>query len=77
MVSLDLERTRPLLEDEHSTFFADVQWVHELAGKDDVTEATLEDIEASLAALNSTGGRLSLSFPALQPLDVEKWLFRK
>ncbi|KAK7735896.1 hypothetical protein SLS53_007274 [Cytospora paraplurivora] len=77
LASLDLERTRPLLEDEHSTFFADIQWVHERAGKDDVTEATLEDIEASLAALNSTGGRLSLSFPALQPLDVERWLFRK
>lgn len=61
--------------DEHATFFVDSQWVEEQAGKDDVKGAMLEDIEASVAALNSTGGRLSSSFPALKPLDVEQWLF--
>ncbi|ROV98404.1 hypothetical protein VMCG_07096 [Cytospora schulzeri] len=75
--SLDLERARPLLMDEHATFFVDCQWVEEQAGKDDMKMAMLEDIEASVAALNSTGGRMSSSFPALKPLDVEKWLFGK
>ena len=73
--SLDFERSRPLLEDEHASFFADFQWLEEQAGKEDITAARLEDVEASLAALNSTGGRISLSFPALKPLNVEQWLF--
>lgn len=77
LTSLDLERSRPLLVDEHASFLVDFQWVEEQAGKDDVKEAMLEDIEASVAALNSTGGRMSSSFPALKPLNVGRWLFGK
>ncbi|KUI62634.1 Toxin zeta [Cytospora mali] len=77
LTSLDLERTRPLPQAEHASFFVDYQWVEEKAGKDDVAAAMLENIEASLAALNSTGGRMSSSFPALKPLDVKQWLFGK
>ncbi|ROV88602.1 hypothetical protein VSDG_09157 [Cytospora chrysosperma] len=77
LTSLDLERNRPLLVDEHASFLVDFQWAEEQAGKDDVKEAMLEDIDASVAALNSSGGGMSSSFPALKPLNVGRWLFGK
>ncbi|KAK2605324.1 hypothetical protein N8I77_008170 [Diaporthe amygdali] len=73
LASIDLERTRPLPAAEHGSFLADYQYVEEQTSKGGLTEATLADVEASLAGLMSMGGRLSASFPALKPLDVEEW----
>lgn len=91
LASLDLERTRPLPAAEHGSFVADCFYVEEQQaeklngkkqkdkkqkkGKDVATDTTLEDVEASLAGLMAMGGRLSASFPALKPLDVEEWVF--
>ncbi|KAK7736927.1 hypothetical protein SLS63_003277 [Diaporthe eres] len=74
LASLDLERTRPLPVAEHGSFLADCHYVEEQKGKSGLAEATLGDVEASLAGLMSMGGRLSASFPALKPLDVDEWV---
>lgn len=91
LASLDLEGTRPLLAAEHESFVADCLYVGEQEakklkgkkqkdkkqkkGKEKVTETTVEEAEASLAGLMAIGSRLSASFPALKPLDVEEWVF--
>jgi hypothetical protein len=92
LTSLDLERTRPLPALEHGSFLADCQYVEEQKSekkkakkqkaKGGVADATLDDVETSLAGLMSMGGRLSTSLPALKlrvmkPLDVEEWVFGK
>lgn len=74
LAAIDLERTRPLPAVEHGSFLADCHYVEEQKSKSGVTEATLADVEASLAGLMSMGGRLSCSFPALKSLDVEEWV---
>ena len=80
LASLDLERTRPLPAAEHGSFLADCHYVEEQKKSKSgrvAAEATLGDVEASLAGLMSMGGRLSSSFPALKPLAVEEWVFGK
>lgn len=74
LASVDLERTRPLPAAEHGSFLADCHYVEEQTSKSGVAEATLGDVEASLAGLMSMGARLSASFPALKPLDVDEWV---
>lgn len=72
--SLDMERSRPLTSAEHATYFVDCEVVDENT-KDSRDEAKLDDIEASLSALNATGSRASAFFPAIKPIDYTKWLF--
>lgn len=74
LASVDLERTRPLPAAEHGSFLADCHYVEEQKSKSGAAEATLSDVEASLAGLMSMGSRLSASFPTLKPLDVENWI---